>query len=160
MCAGKTPTSNFQRFGVRMSWSVSFRTYLRFPSHYGVARNQTHPNMIKITKQREASTGVGIDVLFWGLVSHHLQISVGDYIIIFPIVRWCETLGHLPTPVQETVSRPKIRKTSTSRASLRNTCRSNAREIPELETSKGIEISKPPIRSIHTYIYTYTYMYV
>ena len=25
-------------------------------------------------------TGVGIDVPFWRLVSHHLQISVGDYI--------------------------------------------------------------------------------
>ena len=25
-------------------------------------------------------TGVGIDVPFWGLVSHHLQISVGNFI--------------------------------------------------------------------------------
>ena len=52
------------------------------------------------TSFRPAKPGVGIDVPFWGFVSHHLQIFVGDYIPkSSPIVGWCDTLGHLPTPV-------------------------------------------------------------
>ena len=35
-----------------------------------------------------------VNVPFWGLVSHHLQISVGDYIPNSWMI-----LGHLPTPV-------------------------------------------------------------
>ena len=38
-----------------------------------------------------------VNVPIWGFVSHHLQISVGYYIP--KSVGWCETLGHLPTPV-------------------------------------------------------------
>ena len=42
-------------------------------------------------------SGVGIDVPFWGFVSHHLPISVGDYI---PNSWGDVQLGHLPTPVE------------------------------------------------------------
>ena len=37
-----------------------------------------------------------------GFVSHHLQRLVGDS---SPIVGWCETLGHLPTPVKTRATR-------------------------------------------------------
>ena len=42
-------------------------------------------------------SGLGIDVPFWGFVSHHQNKYLLE--IITPIVGWCETLGHLPTPV-------------------------------------------------------------
>ena len=43
-------------------------------------------------------TGVGIDALFWGGFCFHQQ---NKYLLEIrsQIVGWCETLGHLPTPV-------------------------------------------------------------
>ena len=37
-----------------------------------------------------------VNVPFWWFVSHHLPIYLLE--MISPIVGWCETLGHLPTP--------------------------------------------------------------
>ena len=47
--------------------------------------------------------GVGIDVPFLEFVSHHLQVSE-----ISPRVGWCETLGHVPTPVLSHQGYPQI----------------------------------------------------
>ena len=54
-------------------------------------------NIVDFFDSHGFMTGVGIDVPFWGLVSHHQNKYLLE--ITSPRVGRCETLGHLPTPV-------------------------------------------------------------
>ena len=79
-----------------MSWSnsamlpLSSRNRTNDKNHFPVPRHAIHRirsrdfghctniTMIFFRSSQADTTGVGIDVPFWGLVSHHLPISVGD----------------------------------------------------------------------------------